>query len=230
VLALTIFTSSIIFWHKSRSEKGKREKDDALVHAAIIYLFPILGVVLLTYIGASVQAEVSFSDIRTIVLGYSAMLLLFSFASKTLLSKLANHRLFLIVVIVLLILSSFRVIFQDFPKSYQDPILVVEDARMDLREMGYAGAFLFSYYRSGNVLSDYKADYADMSLLVKAPDKASMLSLSTTDFRATFLVLDINGLKYPSSYVPHNIYAHAYETGLNEDLIYNNGAAVIFKR
>jgi len=229
-LALTIFTSSIIFWHKSKSEKGKREKDDALVRAAIVYLFPILCVVLLTYIGVSVQAEVSFSDIRTIVIGYSAMLLLFSFASKTLLSKLASHRLFLIVVIVLLVFSSFRVIFQDFPKSYQDPILVVEDARVDLREMGYAGVFLFSYYRSGSVLYDYKAGYVDMSLLVKAPDKASMLSLSTTDFRATFLVLDINGLKYPSSYVPQNIYAQAYETGSNEDLIYNNGAIAIFKR
>jgi positive regulator of sigma E activity len=231
VLALVVFTSSIIFRHKSELEKGKKIKDDALVQVAIIYLFPILCVVLLTYIGASVQPEVSFSDVRTTVLGYLGFLLLFSFASKTLLSRLADRRFLLLIVTALLILSSFRVVYQDFPKSYQDPILVVEDNRVDLREIGYASVFLFSYYQSGNVLYDYKMTQAiDMGLLVKAPYKASMMSSTTTDFSAAFLVFDINGLKYPSSYVPQDVYAQAYQTGLNENLVYNNGAVVIFRR
>jgi hypothetical protein len=233
-LMLIIFILCLFYLFSNvRSIKKKNRqisKYYTVVDASTIILFIVFFVVLFSYIGAAVQPESPFSDIRTILLGYSTLLMLFCFASPVLLSKIEANRIFMIIIIILLLLSSFRIILQDTPKSFEDSTLVIEENRLDLRNTDYGSNFFKQYYNQGSVIEDYKVSSSLNLRFLRNLSDIKLLSPQSTDFNASYILLDPNGLKIPSTYIPLNVYEQAYQTGMNENLIYDNGGYVIFNK
>jgi hypothetical protein len=236
ILMSSICVFSLASFLKRTKDLNKQNKNEnKLIRASNFFLSLILLVIVATYVGVSVQPEVTFSDIRTIVLGYSTFLLLFAFASKAWLSTIASSKILTIFIVVFLLFSSFRIVFQNYPKSSQDPILTLEDNRMDLRQAGYANIFLYSYYQNSSVIRDYKTSYCDVRFLVTVPNGLLIIGSSLNTCVSNLIesdlwVYDRNGLYYNSFYIPSNVYSIVYEMSLNRHCIYNNGAFVIYSQ
>ena len=215
---------SVLLWTRHKvGRDGTRAAP--FFKATTIALIVMLGIGLVTYFGTSTRPEVSFSDIRTIVMIFSSILLLFSLASKTLLKALTSRKTILVILSALLIFTSLRVIYDSYPKSIQDPVNVVEDPRIDLRASYFLGKFFDSYVR-GNVISDSK------SRISLSSTSYNIILLSNSSLDAHFnslIVFNLNGLRLLSIYVSQEAYQQAYALSLTLDVIYSSGNVTIVK-
>lgn len=219
----------IVLWIR---KKGKSEGvlRDTLMKAVCLVLLTTVAISALTYVGASVKPEVSFSDIRTIAMIFSSGLLLFSFTSKATFTSLTRNRFVLLLILSLLIMSSLRVIYRANPKSINDSINVVEDPRLDPRSTPYCEAFLDAFYVKGSVTSDYKT----MPRLENFQSRFYSIRLISNVTLAnpvyTIIIFNLNGLNFKSVYVSPEAYAEAYNMSLTQNLVYNNGDTLVLKR
>jgi len=227
LLAVLLSLLSLTLLRRKNNRILYRNKGDSFVRAATIYVAVLLCAVFVVYIGISVTPESPFSDTRTTVIGYLSFFIIFLFASKALFHSVNTKKLLVIAIVCLLVLSSLRVVYRAYPKSGSDPVLAVESNQMDLMAVGYGYQFLASHYVNGSLVRDYKTGVSDLSFIVEKPSRQYQLSASTVNLKGDMLLLDLNGLKYPSIYIPSDVYQAAFDASLNESVVYNNGAIII---
>jgi len=193
----------------------------------------MLGIGLTTYIGSSVMSEVPFSDIRTIVLIFPSTLLLFSFASKTLLVNLTGKRVILAMVLALLLMSSLRIVYNVYPKSVHDPINVVEDGRLGSTSVYIVEGFVNKYYKTGGIIGDYKVLNRIGSYLPSPQYEQRLINRTTLSKPFVFfpyrgiLIFNLAGIKYPSMYHSPEEYMAVYDFSRSHNQLYDNGIVVI---
>lgn len=217
-------------WLKPKSEAEGCEENRTLLRAATVCLLFALLVASATYIGISVEREVTFSDARTNVMLFVLAYLVISFPSRTLFSKIRSKRFLGVLIVLLLAVSSARVVYETYPKSVHDPVLAVEDMRLNTRADEYAGKFIASTYRQGNVFCDYKTCILSdlQTSIIHRPFRERILSQPVPNLGfSDFLIFDLQGLNYKSIFIPPEVYAKAHEMGVKGNLIYHSGAAVV---
>ena len=219
-----------VLWMLRKNERDVMRRN-TLIRANCLSLLVMVAIASATYVGASVNPEVPFSDIRTIVMVFVSTLILFSFASKTLLAKFTTNRIILAIIIVLLVLSSLRVVYEAYPKSFYDPINVVEDTRLDRRSNYYVRRFLNAFYVNGSIASDYKTRPPKFSSFQSELYKISLLNNGTlNDPKNTFIIFNMNGLRFKSIYTSSDVYIQAYHSSLTQNIVYNSGNITVIKR
>ena len=232
LLSAIVGLFSAVLWIRRKNKKDAIRRN-TLMKANCLSLLAMVVIGLVTYIGASIKPEVPFSDIRTIVMIFSSALLLFSFASRSLLAKLTSNRGVLAVVLVLLVMSSLRVVYNAYPKSFYDPINVVEDGRLGSASIYVISSFVNDYYKTGGIVGDYKVLNRIGGSLPSTQYEKRLLNETTLDkpfelfpYR-NILVFNIAGTKYPSVYHPPEAYTAAYNFSIAHNRLYDNGVVVI---
>jgi hypothetical protein len=223
---------SLLYILRWMRRKGKSEgvSRDSLMKASCLVLLSTVAISALTYTGVSTRPEVSFSDIRTIVMIFSSTLLLFSFTSKTTVTGLTRNRYVLLLILALLIMCSLRVIYSANPKSISDSINVIEDPRLDHISTDYCRAFLNSFYAEGSIAIDYKTMLRLESFQSRFY-KISLISNATLGNPFyTFIVFNVNGLNFRSVYVSSEAYGEAYNMSLTQNIVYSSGDIMVLKR
>jgi len=195
-----------------------------------IWILILLLIDIATYVGISTIPEVIFSDIRTLVFYFLVMLLPFVLTNENLQKLIKSgsrfQRIFIVCVTILIILSSLRLVATIYPKSVEDPILVVEDPRLGW-DSGIS-AIKFLIYSEGReeVLLDTKFSQIPPAtyLMYKYHDLLRLRSIEFLPYQDHSIVLfNVNGIKYPSIYVPSEIYAKAYHMSLAGNRLYDSG-------
>lgn len=204
-----------------------------LLHATCLSIWITLIIATITYIGASVKPEAPFSDIRTIIIIFTSTLIPIAFISKEFLTKISKNHLLPALFAILLVISSLRIVYDIYPKSINDPIYAVEDARLSLFSAHHVGLFIKKYYLEGAIIIDYKTSRNIWPHFMLKPYDKQLLSSESLLWPSLrfptkrIIVFDMNGLKYPSLYISPDAYKQAYNLSLTKNRIYNNGAVII---
>jgi len=218
--AVVVFIAMFI-WAKER-HSYERNDETSLFRATSITLLFTLGIASLVYVGASVNPETTFSDIRTIVIIFMTLLLPFLFVSSKMLRRISVNKVLLTLLVALMIAASLRTFYETYPKSIYDPINAVEDVRVDPLSVYRVGDFLRTYRDEWNISFDYKMRFLAFDL--------SQGRLFTSEFEPSdMVVFDMNGLKLGSLYTSPQAYAEAYNFTLTQNVIYDNGNITITK-
>lgn len=227
VLAVSVLVLLLGFlaWRKNHFHIGNEKK--ALSQTALIAALFFVVVAMVAYIGASVEPETTFSDIRTIAIVLGTLLLPFLLVSRKISNKISASLFMSILIIGLLVLASLRTYYGSYPKSMFDPINQVEDIRVDTFSISNAGDFLSRFYTSGTIVFDYKTGRISSHLFNGSA--RSTVFTSAVD-QAPLVVFDINGLKYGSLYTSPEAYAEAYNLTLSQNVIYNDAHVLIVKQ
>jgi len=218
-------------------EHGKHENDNpdmpACLWSNLTCLWLALAVAAITYIGASIKPEVSFSDIRTIAIVFVSWLLPFMFISQRLIANISRRKALVALVITLTILASLRTIYQVYPKSVHDPINAVEDERLGSTAVYAAGGYINTYYRTGGIVADYKVSnrlgmvFSSLEYERRWLDENTLADLFDRSSERTILIFNVAGTKYPSIYHPSEAYMAAYSFTMKHNRIYDNGAVLV---
>lgn len=225
-LSVIIVFVAVFFWVKP-PRKYNRNDENALFRAGLVATSLVLGIVLIAYIGASVNPEVPFSDIRTILIVSLTLLVPFLFLSRTLLKRINANKALLILLVSLMIVASLRTYYEVYPKSVHDPVNAVEDVRIAPLSVYYVGDFLRTFKTEGVITFDYKTGRAS-AYLSREHFQCSIFTSRLTP--STVVVFDINGLKLGSLYTATEAYAEAYNLILTQNVIYSNGNITIVQR
>jgi len=222
--------SYVVLWIRKKTEADGIRRNP-LMKANTLALLAMLAVGAITYAGVSTRPEAPISDIRTIVLIFSSVLLLFSFVSRTLLKGLTSKRVISAIVMILLIASSLRVIYNAYPKSAYDPINVVEDPRLDFKATIAIDQFISDFYAEGSIITDYKTRVSEPPSFQPGFYKIGLLGNSTlADPKSTFIIFNLNGLRYKSTYILPDSYSEAYSLMLTQNIIYSSGNITVIRR
>lgn len=222
----------VLLWirHRNGTDGIRRS---TLMKANCLSLLTMVAIGSVTYVGASVRPEVPFSDIRTIVMIFSSTLLLLSFASQPLLKNLTTNRGILAAILILLVLSSLRIVYSAYPKSFYDPVNVVEDGRLGSTSIYVVAGFVNAYYKTGGITGDYKVLHRIGDVLPTPQYEKRWLNATTLGKPFEFfpyrsiVVFNIAGTKYPSMYHPPDAYMAAYDFSVTHNRLYDNGVVVI---
>jgi hypothetical protein len=232
LLSVIVATLLTLIWMQEMHRVERNEKG-ALLRSTCLCLWFALAVVVVAYVGASVKPEVPFSDIRTIVVIFISALLPFAFALRQFFTKISANKFLLLLTIGLLALSSLRTVYETYPKSIYDPINVVEDDRLSSMSVYYVGRYIQNFYTEGAIVIDYKTDIkiwprlSSESYEKRLLSESALISPSARFLTKRIIVFDINGLRYPSLYIPLDVYKQAYNLSLTRNRLYDNGATVI---
>lgn len=226
-LLLLSFIVTLILTYDLAKERSARRKD-AIAYVICGSMWLALMVVPVTYVGASIKPEASFSDIRTILMILVASLLPFIFMSRKLVARINAHKFFLVFTICLLVLSSFRTIYEAYPKSVHDPINVVEDPRLDPMSIDYVGRFLKSFVIGKTITFDYKTGLRTALYLASEGYETSVFISTLTP--SEVIVIDTHGLEFDSIYSSSEIYVEAYNLSLTRNVIYNSGGVIVSQK
>ena len=231
VVSAIIGMTIVIHWIRGEIREDTTERS-VLAKATGLALLSMSSLGAFTYIGTSVMPEVRFSDIRTIALIFSSLLLIFSFTTRTLKKRLEGSRTLFYIISFLLIFSSLRIIYSAYPKSIYDPPNVVEDVRLSSTSVYVVANFLQEYYKSGGVIVDYKTLNRIGRTLPAPQYEKRWLNETTIDYPFTFhptrsiLVFNTAGNTYPSVFHPPEAYQAANDFSLEHNRIYDNGFVV----
>jgi hypothetical protein len=196
--------------------------------AALICLWFFIGIVAFTYLGSVGLPETSTSDIRTIAVAFITLPLPFFFAAERLLKKI-NKKMFIAPIIIITLVASMYTLYEVAPKSTQDSILTVEDARLEPFTQFVAGYFLQNYFNNTVVLSNVPTVVMDRKIsshvvYILKPNMTVIDLDIATAFDANRIVLfDANGLRYGSIYVSPESYQKASDLTGNQSVIYSSG-------
>ena len=225
VSTLIAFTAFFV-WFRNRSS-FKKSDSDAFFVSGIFTLFLTLVIAAFVYIGASVQPETPFSDIRTIAIVFMTLLIAPLLTSKNLIKKITSRRFLFILFTVLLVAASFRTFYEVYPKSINDPINAVEDYRVDPLSAHYAINYLSNFTDDGQIAFDYKTSRASIYLEADNYD----LSIITTDVPDSgFLVFNVDGLLYGSIHTRVDAYQELNNKTLTENVVYSGGKTIILQQ
>ena len=228
LLFLSVIVVMICLFILAKEPFDKRSDVNALFLAALVVLSLAIGVALLSYIGASVKPETTFSDIRTITFVFIMLLLPFLFVFSKLLSRITANKFMLTLIVALMILASLRTFYDLYPKSSYDPINSVEDNRIDPISVYPVGDFLKTFKTGGSIAFDYKTARLSGASLPPESFQSGIFTLRL--WPSSLVVFDINGLKLGSLYTTQQAYEEAYNLTLTQNVIYNNGNITIVQR
>jgi len=219
--------------NESIEDSKNRDLRTCLWSNSIVVLL-MLGIAGVTYLGASMRPETTFSDIRTIAIVLPSLLLPFLLVSGRLASTLNARKVLVGLLIVLMIFASLRTSYEVYPKSLYDPINVVEDDRLGLSSIYQAGQFVTAHYAAGIVVGDYKVLNRVQYLIPSPQYRRHLLGdaqtlVGASEFCATkaILVYDMAGVKYPSLYHTAEEYDWAEALGMTSNRLYDNGVVLI---
>jgi hypothetical protein len=221
----------LIDWTRSESPtriSGKK----LLTNTAGLTLLAMTAVSGITYVGASVRGETTFSDIRTIAMLFASSLLAFSFSSRDISNFLSKQDKLRLVLTVLLLFTSLRVVYGVYPKSIYDPPNVVEDIRLGSDSVFIYANFHNNYYKSGGLVIDWKTHNRIQEAIQDTDYEKRWLNATTLDYpfasdpSKSIIVFNVAGLDTPSVYHPPIAYEAAYNYSLNHNRIYDNGVVV----
>ena len=241
-LMLLLFIVVLISTFFLIKEKKEVRNDSLDMHACFvsnsICLWILGAIAAITYIGASVLAETSFSDIRSIAIVFPSLLLPFQFMSKRLVLKISARRILLAFLIGLLIFASLRTLYEaKYPKADSDPIFGVEDLRLGSAEIYSFGKYADTYYRTGRIVADYKVEnrlwlmfHSTQYDSVWLSERALIESLGHLNTTISILVFNVGGIEYGSQYIPPSAYKAAYNFSIVNNCIYSNGAVLVASR
>jgi hypothetical protein len=216
-----------------RRQKRFRVHEDSRFKAVYYSTFILLALSAAVTVGVSALPETTFSDIRTIVFLFVLLVLPFVFASRTFLQALSRIKWSMPLLLIVILLSSSAALMKPYdlyPKSANDAIIQVEDRRLDLTALGYAGDFLFNHYQEGRVYFDWKSRWFLFG--------ASIYNQSYTFAGLSYEVYDISrlnqidnsivifnkkGVILPSIRVENTTYLHAYNMSQRANIVYDDG-------
>jgi len=188
------------------------------------------------YVGASVNPESPSSDIRSITLVLLSLMLPFLFIPsithiKSLKSSTAKKTV-LAFLILSMTIASVRAVYEVYPKSISDPILVVEDDRTGLRSIYAISEFVNNYYTNGEIIADYKVlvhvdDYLSPQRYKTRFMNEINIKMLTASNQKIILVYTLLGMRYPSIYHTPTTYITAENFTANNNRIYDNGIITI---
>jgi hypothetical protein len=225
VSTLIAFTAFFV-WFRNRSS-FKENDTDAFFVSGVFTLFLTLAIAAFVYIGASVQPETPFSDIRTIAIVFMTLLIAPLLISERLIKKITSRRFLFILFAVLLVAASLRTFYEVYPKSINDPINAVEDFRIDPLSAHYAVNYLSNFTESGEIAFDYKTSRASIFLNAENYN----LSIITTDVPDSgFLVYNVDGLLYGSIHTRIDAYEVLNNRTLTGNVVYSGGKTVILQQ
>ncbi len=231
LLSVVIAFTLTFYRNKNQSLFGHRNIN-AGYSACLICLWLFLAIATATYLGFSVTAESSSSDVREIVFVFIMLCLPFILSSKKLFRALNVSKLLVVILIALTVIASFQTVYSIYPKSVKDPINAVEDSRLEPVSKYAASSFLSNAAPAGSGIAlDYKVYLANALSLSEFG--VSMLSNDTIsadgkiEFSVDYVGFDINGLKYGSIYISPEIYSAAYELTQSHDTVYDSGNIII---
>ena len=197
-----------------------------------VTLLSMAAVAGITYVGASVQAEVTFSDIRTIAMLFVSSLLAFSFIPRIFTQYIGDKDKFRLILTLLLLLTSLRQVYGVYPKSLYDPPQVVEDIRLGSSSIYVYAEFHNQYYRSGGLVTDWKTHNRIQEAIQVTNYERRWLNATTLEYpfasspQKSIIVFNTAGLTVPSIYHPLEAYQAAYNYSLSHNRIYDNGVLV----
>jgi hypothetical protein len=216
-----------------RRQRHFRFQEDSRFKAVFYSTFLLLALTAAVTVGVSALPETTFSDIRTIVFLFVLLVLPFIFASPTFLQGLTRIKFGMPLLLMIIILSSFGALMKPYdlyPKSANDAVIQVEDRRLDLTALGYAGDFLFTHYQEGTVYFDWKSRWFLFG--------ASIYNQSYTFAGLSYGVFDISrltkiddsvvifhkqGVILPSIRVENTTYLQAYNMSHSANIVYDDG-------
>jgi len=226
-LSALVSLLTILIWIKENNNHINKSKSVLSIATSTTILL-LLGIAAVAYIGASLMPEVPFSDIRTILIASIMLMLPFLFISSELLARINANKLLLTIIVILIIICSLRTFYDKYPKSFYDPVNAVEDIRVDTRAVYCVGDFLEKFKTGGIVAFDYKTGKHAPPSLSRGGFQSSIFTSKLTP--STFVIFDINGLKFGSLYTSREAYSEAYNLTLTQNIIYNNGNITIIQR
>ena len=220
-----------IFFIKNKAYK---EHENSFLYLSLdILLLLFLAIIFFAYIGASVMPETTFSDIRTILIDFVPVLSSLIFTQNMFSEKILRNKFIAYAILFLLVLSPLRALYSAYPKSIYDPINVVEDQRINSVQKYYAGKFIVEFIlreKIMRIIGDYNPSAEPVAMLqYQFGVNVDLLSNKTlySRYNGSLLLFNVNGLTYPSLYIPQNIYENAYKICLDRDKIYSNYAVII---
>ena len=231
-LLLAGITAIVLTFSKDKTKKetsNLRKHTDPLLKAALVCTWLFLCIASITYLGSVSAQEGPSSDIRTIAIIFISFSLPFLFTSEKLLKKI-NSKTIGGMLTVLILLASLGPLYQVSLKSANDPIVAVEDSRLEPFSKYYAGDFLAKFVNQTVppvVLSDYK------NALYLAPilePKVNMVEFYGSNFPPivpNLILFDNNGLRYGSIYVSPKLYESVSSLMQNQSVIYSSGNETI---
>ena len=201
-------------------------KERSLSYALITTLLYIQTLFAIFYIGGSVLPEQTVSDVRILLLPLSYWVL--PFISLLEGEKIKRNKILSIILVVLLSFSSFFTIGHIYPKSFQDPINVVEDLRLNREQTLY-----FAHFAKVYLKDSFYADYATLRIISpfffysKTPTIPTLLPAKKNGILG-LVVFNIDGLKYGSLYYTKSYYESLYDSSIKEtSLLYNSGKVFV---
>jgi hypothetical protein len=234
LLAMLIVLSTLLLLRHNKPDRksgGCRAMDErALLKAFCVYLLVVLVIFGVTYIGTSTRSETPFSDIRTIALFFLTAMLPFAFLHQELLNILFSKKALLAILAALILLASFRMVFSVYPKSGLDPINAVEDFRLS-QTVHDVGHFVKDHFDSGYFVVDFRMRIILFSLLSSQENEVRLLNenalASLPSLQTSVLIFHVNGIRYPSVFVPPKAYIEAYNFSQTRNRVYDNGDVLI---
>jgi hypothetical protein len=217
-----VFFFGAFLWMKKRY--AKRNDQNALFLAALFTLFVALVMASYAYIGGSVTADSTSSDVRTIAIVFVMLVLPYTLVSTALIEKISARKIVVFLFVILIVLASLRTFYEQYPVSQNDPVNVLEDFRVDSSQIYSSSNFIFYNMNSGSVLCDTKTGttgFIQVSLRLVTGFFTSEIEPNST------LVFDINGLKINSLHTSPFAYEEAVNMSLANNQIYSNGAVLI---
>ena len=193
----------------------------------------MLGLAVLTYIGASTKPETTFSDIRTIVMVLVSLWLPFLFISRQLIAYINARKVLLVFVMMLLVIASLRTIYEIYPKSIYDPINVAEDSRLGSTSIYVTGDFVKNYHVKGGIIWDYNVlirigpQVSSSNYETRLLDEPLLQKTFVLFPEKSILIFSIAGIRYPSIYHSSKAYMTAYNFSIAHNILYNNGVVLI---
>ncbi|TFH13858.1 hypothetical protein E4H04_11245 [Candidatus Bathyarchaeota archaeon] len=227
--SLLLLAGIIIFiglteWLKERNIFVE-EPRKAVYRSNLITLTVMFVIFGLVYIGASVQPETSFSDIRTIVIVVMTLLIPYILSSDEIQKTLNKHSIITAALIVLIVFASARTFYETYPKGINDPINVLEDRRLDGIQIIGTRDFISNYMIKGEISYDFKTDLTIPHYLFSGEFTAHLMTDEIP--QNSLMVYDLQGIKYPSLHTDQELYAKALSLTDQNDVIYNNGSIII---
>ncbi|KON33099.1 hypothetical protein AC477_02030 [miscellaneous Crenarchaeota group-1 archaeon SG8-32-1] len=224
IVALLISISALFILFKLGMLR--KIKQNAFFVSVLFVTVIALVIAFAGYVGASVLADTTFSDIRTIAIVFVTLLLPFLFLSKPFLKNITKHRIVVFIIAALLVFASLRTFYEIYPISSSDPVNLVEDPRMDAFAISNARDFLQNAQLEGSVAFDYKTGIRIAHFL---SEDLELMTFTTELPKTNYLVFDMNGLEFGSLHTSEEVYEAAIMLSLNQsaNVIYNDGAVMV---
>jgi len=194
--------------------------------STLITLTFLFGSFVIVYIGASVQPETSFSDIRTIVVVIMTIIIPYILITNEIQITVNKQSLIALALLILMFFASSRTFYETYPKTIDDPINVIEDDRLDKIELLYTRDFIENHFFKADFAYDFKSHlYIPHYLFYQ--DFSSYLITRNYPPANRLIIYDIHGMEVPSLHTSIDFYRTALSYTNQTDVRYNNGSILI---